>query len=143
MTIMSQTRQQVPKFRFLTTFALPALLVFLVPVLSYFFFRHAQGRFDAQIRESILNQIRADRKLTNEQRAEAIAFFTEVPFSQLLSNDEIAASLPSDIRFHYATFRWMIVLSAGSVLTGVAVFLVAGVCVALSLHSQFVQYLSL
>src|SRR5438094_1256645 len=75
-TIMSNTRQKLPKFRFLTTFALPALLVFLVPVLSYFFFRHAQDRFDARIRESILKQIRDDRRLTEEQRTRAIAFFT-------------------------------------------------------------------
>lgn len=140
---MSKTRQNLPKFRFLTTFALPALLIFLVPVLSFFFFRHAQGRFDEQMRESILKQIQADQRLSAEERARAIAFFNEVPFSQLLGNKEVAAALPSDTRFHYATFRWMILLSAGSVLAGVAVFLVAGVCVALSLHSQFVQYLSL
>jgi Zn-dependent protease with chaperone function len=140
---MSNTRKQEPQFRFLTTFVLPALLIFLVPVLSYFFFHHAQSRFDARIRDSILEQIRNDRKLTEAQRAEAIAFFKETPFSQLLGEEEIAKALPDDTRFHYATFRWMIWLSAGSVLAGVAVFLLVGVCVALSLHSQFVQYLSL
>lgn len=140
---MSKTKQDLPKFRFLTTFALPALLIFLVPVLSYFFFRHAQSRFDDQIRESILNQIQSDRKLTQEERARAVAFFSEIPFSQLIRNEDIAAMLPSETRFHYATFRWMILLSAGSILVGIGVFLLAGICVALSLHSQFVQYLSL
>jgi Zn-dependent protease with chaperone function len=140
---MSKTAQKLPKFHFLKTFVLPALLVFLVPVFSFFFFLHAQGRYDDQIREAILKQIRIDRRISEEERARAIAFFTEVPFSQVLANEEIAAALPSDTRFHYATFRWMILLSAASVLAGVAVFLLAGVCVALSLHSQFVQYLSL
>lgn len=140
---MSEARPQPPKFSFLTTFALPALLVFLVPVLSFFFFRHAQGRFDAQLRESILTQIRNDRTLSEEDRAKAIAFFSETPASRLLSNEQFAASLPSDTRFHYRTFGWMIFLSAWSVVIGVAVFLLAGVCVALSLHSQLVQYLSL
>jgi Zn-dependent protease with chaperone function len=140
---MSTNRQQIPKFRFVTTFALPALLVFLVPVLSYFFFRHAQARFDAQMREAILAQVRASPKLTEEQRAKAIAFFTETPFSQLLRNEEFAATVPKETRFYYATFRWMILLSAGSVLAGAAVFLLVGLCVALSLHSQLVQYLSL
>jgi Zn-dependent protease with chaperone function len=140
---MSETRQKSPRFGFLTAFVLPALLVFLVPVLSYFFFLHAESRFDSQIRDAILKDIRADRKLTEEQRAKSIAFFTEVPFSQLLGNPQIAAVLPSDTRFHYATFHWMKLLSAGSVAAGVAVFLLAGVCVALSLHSQFIQFLSL
>ena len=139
---MSQTRQ-VPKFKFLTTFVLPALLIFLVPVLSYFFFWHAQSRFDARLRESILTQIRADRNLSQEQRAQAIEFFTEMPVSRLLEIEQFAASLPSDTRFYYATFHWMIVLSAASILVGVGVFLLTGLCVVLSLASPFVQYLSL
>lgn len=140
---MSKTKQELPKFRFLTTFVLPALLIFLVPVLSYFFFRHAQSRFDSQMRASVLKQLQADRECTEEQRARAIAFFTEVPFSQLLGDKQIAAGLSTETRFHYATFHWMILLSGGSILAGIAVFLLAGVCVALSLHSQFIQYLSL
>jgi hypothetical protein len=96
---MSTTQLKSPRVHFLTTFAFPALLVFLVPVLSYFFFRHAQGRFDDETRVSALNQIRADRTLTEEQRARAIELFTQVPFSQLLSHEEIAAALPSDTAF--------------------------------------------
>jgi Zn-dependent protease with chaperone function len=140
---MNTTRQKLPRFRFVTSFVLPALLVFLVPVVSYFFFHHAQARFDARIRDSILQQIVNDRKLTEEQRARAVAFFTETPFSQLLREAENADEVPADTRLHYATFRWMMLLSAVSILTGVAVFLLAAVCVALSLHSQYAQYLSL
>src|SRR5581483_4091385 len=105
---MSKTSQELPKFRFLTTFILPALLVFLVPVFSYFFFHHAENRFDANLRDSILNQIRDDRKLSPEQRKDAIAFFTQVPVSQLLQSPEFAENTPTETRFHYATFRWMI-----------------------------------
>jgi hypothetical protein len=115
-TTVSNTSPKSPKFHFLTTFVLPALLVFLIPVLSYFFFRHAQGRFDDRFRESMLNEVRADRSITEEERARAIAFFTEVPLSQLLANKEFAANVPADTRFHYATFRWMIFISAASVL---------------------------
>jgi Zn-dependent protease with chaperone function len=140
---MSNPTKQAPKVNFVTTFVLPALLVFLVPVVSYLFFRHAQGRFDAQLRESILTQIRGDRSLNEEERAKAVAFFSEVPVSRLLSNEQFASMLPADTRFHYKTFAWMIFLSAWSVVIGVAVFALAGVCVALSLHSQLVQYLSL
>jgi Zn-dependent protease with chaperone function len=140
---MSTTRPKSLKFSFLTTFALPALLIFLVPVLSYFFFRHAQNRFDNRLRESILTQIRSDPNLTEEQRARGLALFTEVPVSRLMADEQFAASLPRDTRFYYTTFCWMILLSAGSIMVGAAVLLLAGVCVALSLHSQFVQYLSL
>jgi Zn-dependent protease with chaperone function len=142
MAAMSQT-SKAPKFSFLTTFVLPALLIFLVPVLSYFFFWHAQSRFDSQLRESILSQIRANQSLSEVRRAQMIAFYTEVPVSRLLSIEQFAATLPSKTRFYYATFRWMILLSAASVLVGVAVFLVTGLCVVLSLTSPFVQYLSL
>lgn len=139
---MSKTKQP-PKVRFLTSFVLPALLVFLIPVLSFFFFRHAQGRFDSQIRESILQQVRADGNLTDGQRARAIDFFNEIPVSQLMTNKAFASQMRSDTRFHYATFRWMIFLSAGSIVVGIGVFVIAGVCVILSLKSQYVQYLSL
>lgn len=85
--------KQAPKVRFLTTFVLPALLVFLVPVLSFFFFRHAQARFDSQIRESILKQIHADGSLTAGQRARAIDFFNEMPISRLMANREFASQM--------------------------------------------------
>jgi Zn-dependent protease with chaperone function len=134
---------QTPKFSFLTTFVFPALLIFLVPVLSFFFFWHAQSRFDSRLRESILSQIRADPQLSAEQRDQMIAFFTEVPVSRLMANEQFAAMFPGETRFYYATFRWMIWLSAASVLLSVAVFLGTGLCVVLSLTSPFVQYLSL
>ncbi|OWK41590.1 M48 family metalloprotease [Fimbriiglobus ruber] len=95
------------------------------------------------MRDSVLEQIRADQSLSEEERARAVAFFTNVPFSQLILDKEIASKLPDNTQFHYATFRWMILLSAASVLVGVAVFLLAGMCVVLSLYSQDVQYLSL
>src|SRR6185437_1704231 len=122
---------QPPKFRFFRTLVLPALLVFFVPVISFFFFRHAQARFDAQIRDSLLAQIRSDPRIAPDQRERAIAFFTEVPFSQLLSDERVAALLPDDTRFHYATFRWMILISTVSIGSGIAVFLLAGICMAL------------
>ncbi len=137
---MSTTEQQAPKFPFLTSFAFPALFVFLVPVLSLVFFLHAQARFDSRIRESIVEEIRADKKLTKEERERAIAFFNEVSFSQLASREETAKLLSDDTRLYYSTFRWAIVLSAGAIITGAAVLLLVGAGVALSFRSQFVQY---
>ena len=109
---MSTDRQGFSKLGFGKTFVLPALLVFLIPVLSLMFFLHAQSRYDAMAREGLLEQIRADPDLTAEERAEAIAFFGEVPVSRLMTNKEFAAQVDSKARFDFATFRWMIRLSA-------------------------------
>jgi Zn-dependent protease with chaperone function len=63
--------------------------------------------------------------------------------SELIRNDEFAANVTSQARFDYATFRWMIRLSAISIAAAIAIFLLVGLCVLLSLRSQHVQYLSL
>jgi Zn-dependent protease with chaperone function len=140
---MSEARQKFSRIGFAKTFLLPALLIFLVPVLSLFFFWHAQSRFNSQARESVLEQIRADESLSPEDRENAIAFFSEHPFSELVKDEEFAANLESTSRFYYATFRWMIRLSALSIAMGLAVFLLVGLCVLFSLRSQQAQYVSL
>src|SRR5262245_12716677 len=119
---MADTNPNLTKTSFAKTFVLPALLVFLVPVLSYFFFLHATARFDSGIRASILKQVRADASLSAADRERAIDFFSSHPASELLSNQEFAANLDSTTRFYYATFRWMIRLSLWSIIGGVAVF---------------------
>jgi len=138
-----QAQQDVSKLGFGKTFVLPALLVFLVPVLSFVFFRHAESRFNDRARESVLAKVREDRSLSEEDRAKAIAFVTIVPASELARHKETSQILPPGARFHFATFRWAIRLSALSILGGVAAFLFAGVCVLLSLRSHLVQYLTL
>ncbi|HJQ81008.1 MAG TPA: M48 family metallopeptidase [Lacipirellulaceae bacterium] len=140
---MSDAKRGFSSIGFAKTFVLPGLLVFLVPVASLLFFLHAQSRFNAQAREEILSEIRQDASLAPEEREQAIAYFTEHPFSELIQNDEFAADVDPQARFDYATFRWMIRLSALSIAVGISVFLLAGLCVLLSLWSQRVQYLSL
>lgn len=138
-----QAQPGVSKFGFGKTFVLPALLIFLVPVLSYLFFRHAESRYNDRAREAILADVRADQSLSEEERAKAIALFTQVPASELAQHAETAEILTAQGRFQLAQFRWAIRLSMFSILGGVAVFLFAGVCVLLSLRSHFVQYLTL
>ncbi len=140
---MSSSRPDFSKIAFTKALVLPALLVFLIPVISLVFFLYAQSDFDADWREAVLKQIRQDKKMTEAERAEAIQFFETVPFSQMLENPEFAATVDKDVRFHYATFRWMIRLSAISIVSSIAVVLLAGICVLCSLRSRFAQYLSL
>ncbi len=140
---MSAPQNEFTKLGFTKTFILPAMWIFLVPALSWMFFLHAQSRFDAQALESILQQIRIDQKLSEQERAQATEFYTKVPVSQLMTNPEFAAQTDPTARFNYATFRWMIRLSFLSIAAGITVFVVAGILVLLSYRSPFVQYLSL
>ena len=54
MATEKDARRDVSTFGFAKTFVLPALLIFLVPVLSFLFFLHAQGRYNDRAREAIL-----------------------------------------------------------------------------------------
>lgn len=128
---------------FAKTFVIPALLIFAIPIIAWIFFEYAESRYDNIAREELVGRIRNDQKMSDDERAEAIAFFEKVPFSVLIMQPEVAANTDDGIRFRYTTFRWMIRLSAASVVSGVAVFVFAGLCVLLSLRSQFFQYWSL
>lgn len=140
---MNQSSQQFSKLGFTKTFVLPALSIFLIPAVALVFFLHARARFDAEVRESILSQVREDPKLSEQERAQAIQYFTDNPMSTLITKDEIAAQAGGNLVFDYATFRWMIRLSALSIVTGVAVLLLGGVAVLLSLRSPTAQYMCL
>jgi Zn-dependent protease with chaperone function len=140
---MSDSSLKFTRLGFAKTFLLPALLVFLVPVLSLLFFRHAQNRFNADARDAVLAQIRGDQQMSSEEKEKATAIFDQHPFSELLLKEEFAAGVKSETRLHFGVFRWMIRLSIFSIASGLAVFLLAGVCVLLSLRSQQAQYISL
>jgi len=140
---MADNSNDFSKFGFIKTFVFPGLLVFLIPVIGLAFFLHAQSQFNRDARTTVLAQIRSDDTLSDEERAEYIQFYTEVPFSKLLTIKEFAAQVDGDTRFHYATFRWMIRLSIISILASIVLLAVAGICEFLSLRSQRAQYLSL
>lgn len=140
---MNDEAESFSGFGFVKSLLLPALLIFLVPVIGLLFFRHAEGTFNDRARRTIINEIRADNSLSAEQRQEAIEFYTQVPFSKLIQNEEFARTVNKETRFYYATFRWAIRLSAWSIVSGIVVVLLAGVCVLLSLRSQTAQYFSL
>jgi Zn-dependent protease with chaperone function len=140
---MNESSDKFSKLGFTKSFVFPALSIFLVPAVSFAFFLHAQGSFDANVRESILGRIRADPTLGEQDRAEAVQFFADNPMSTLITKDDVAAQADDDLVFYYATFRWMIRLSALSIVSSVTVLLLGGVCVLLSLRSPKAQYMSL
>lgn len=140
---MSAAEPGFSKMGFAKTFVLPCLLIFVVPAAGLAFFLHAEGRFDAQARESLVGQINQDHRLSAEARAQAIKQASTLRFSRLIQDPKIADKVDGTLRFNYATFRWMIRLSALSILASVLVFALAGVCVLSSLSSQRMQYWSL
>lgn len=140
---MNESSQHFSKLGFTKTFVLPALLIFLIPAVSLAFFLHAQASLDSDMRESILSKIREDPKLREQERAEAIQYFTDNPMSILITKEEVASQADGELVFEYATFRWMIRLSALSIVGGVAILLLGGVCMLLSLRSPRAQYVSL
>jgi Zn-dependent protease with chaperone function len=143
---MAATKAQQPNFSnfgFAKTFLLPAFLIFLIPVVSFLFFRHAQSLYDDRARAEILASIHKDNTLTEEERANAIAFFTAVPISELVKHEEFSSMFDGQAIFDLTAFRWAIRLSVASIIGGVGAFLFAGVCVLLSLRSSFVQFLTL
>lgn len=140
---MKAARPDFSHLGFFKTFVLPALWVFVLPVLSLLFFQHAQAKYDALWRAEFLNAVQANRELTPQQRAEAIAGIEQVPMSTMMLNEQFAAQFPDQTRSAFATFRWMIRVSWASILGGAGVFVLGGLCVLASLRSHFAQYLSL
>ena len=140
---MSHPHENFSKIGFAKTFFLPALLIFLIPVISLFCFLYIQAHFDREARDVILQQIRADKSATAEQKAKAEELFSNVPLSRLITESGNEDMVSSEAAFDYATFRWAIRLSFYSIVGGVLVFLLSALCVVASLRSQWVQYVSL
>lgn len=140
---MQEDRQDFSKVGFVRTFIVPALWMFLVPVLGLMFFIHAQSDYDEQAREGLLQQIASDQTLNPEERAQSEEVIRNVPFSRMMRDPEFAAGVDSTVRFDYATFRWMIRIAALCIAGGIGAFLFVGLCVMLSMKSQRMQYLSL
>ena len=64
---MSQASDDFSKIGFARTFFLPALLIFLIPVVSLVFFLYIQNHYDEEARNEILQEIRADASLSDRK----------------------------------------------------------------------------
>lgn len=140
---MSDQSQSFTKTGFAKAFVVPALMIFPVPIIGLFFFLHAQSTYDDSAREGMISAIAADPQMTPQEKADAIKFYETVPFSKLMEVEEFARQIDKDTRFYYATFRWMIRVSAWSIASSIAVFVLTGLAVVASLKSHFIQYVSL
>lgn len=139
----SNSRAAYSKLGFVRTYVLPSLLVFLVPTISFFFFRHAQHVGDVEAKEALLLSIQKNNAIKAEEKARIIEVINDVPFSKLIQNENIAADFSWQVKAQFATYRWMIWLSKAAILSGVVVYAMAGLCVLFSLWSQRALYVSL
>lgn len=140
---MSNAHDEFTKIGFAKTFLLPALLIFLIPVISLFLFMYIQGHFNDIARDAFLREIQDDKSFTAEQKADAEELFKTVPVSRLITIPGNEDMLSSQAAFDFATFRWAIRLSFYSIIGGIVVFILSALCVVASLRSQWVQYVSL
>src|SRR5262245_18318304 len=133
---------------FVRSYVIPALWVFLIPVLSFLFFRHVQTGFDRDVADKVTTAITRDRSLTDVQRAEHIAYYRGVPLSTRFASTDPRFAEMSTIftwrtTFVYFTFRWIIRLSRISIVSTVVISGLLALSVLCSLRSQLVQYYSL
>ena len=140
---MNPPTQQAKQSGFLKKHALLALLVFVIPVFSVGFFRHAENRFDAMTLKAVEKMINNSDLPESEKQVER-EFFQKTPVSRILaSNKPEHAALQQMFQpsqFDYFQFRWMkrtAWICLGSIL---ATLVLVGISVALSFRSQSAQY---
>lgn len=145
---MKKKDGQFSKVGFVGRYVLPLFMIFLIPAISLFFFRHVQTYFDERALAAIERGIQADQTATKEQRDTAIQNLRKVPVSTLLASSRpeikgFQAGFTASARRDFFTFRWMIRLAKFCIVTGILAFVVAGASVLVSLRSQMAQYWSL
>jgi Zn-dependent protease with chaperone function len=135
------------KVGFLKSYVLPAVFIFLIPGFGLWFFNHVEKWHDSKFNEVILDEVRHDAKLTQEQKAKAFEFYNRVPVSRILaSNKPEAKPLQAqfdDVKTRYAIFRWMKRTAKVCLASALFALIAVGVGVLFSFKSQKAQYWSL
>lgn len=125
-------------------YVLPALWLFALPVFGQWFAGHAQHRFDARVREAIVPEVLKDKRLSPDEREDALAFFNTVSASKAcLSDNEALANFRENLGeacSDVTQFAWMYRLSLGLVVLGVVSALIALLCGVAAFVSRGFQY---
>jgi Zn-dependent protease with chaperone function len=137
-------REQFSKSGFLRAYAVPVLLMMLIPAAGWWFANHAVARFDTQIRQEATEAITGDTSLDDESRAEALQFYGAFPASVVCGSgtpdlEKMAAAFGELCRT-YSQFFWMRRIAIACVVTGGFAFLFTLGCVLASVASQRTLY---
>jgi Zn-dependent protease with chaperone function len=127
---------------FIRTYVFPALFLFALPALGFWFFGHAERTYDERYREAVLAQLDADETLEAEARAEARSFYASVPASVICDSDQPEMTEGMEVCSHYRQFSWGRAAAFVSLSLGVASVLLAIACAGLSFLSRGAQYVS-
>lgn len=140
---MTHQQEDVSKWSFVKTFFLPALSVFLVPFITVAFYTHAQSKMNAEARDSLIATARRNASLTAEEKAAAIEFYENVPFTTMLEDPQIAAGADKQVLWQFRSIVWMRALAVFAIAIGILMFIGGTVVVVLSMYSPWIQYVSL
>lgn len=129
---------------FLRTYALPAVLLFALPLFAQWFAGHATGRFDRELLEVIEGQIAADKDLSADERERALAYYRATPASSacLAQGEELASfreslgDACSDVR-HFDGMRRV---GQAATALGLLTALIALLCAGAAFISRPFQY---
>src|SRR5688572_25217180 len=67
---------------FAKSYVLPALFLFAVPSIGYWFAGHEVRTLDERYRALVIEQVQADEALTAEAREQVLGYFRQVVFSE-------------------------------------------------------------
>jgi len=131
---------------FLRSYVLPALWLFALPLFGLWFTGHATSSVDGDVLASIEKQVGQDAELTEEQRAETLAFFRAVPASAAcLGTDEELANFRSnlgEVCKDVKQFDWMHTLALSLLALGLATTVIALLCGLAAFVSRPFQFIS-
>src|SRR6516162_6527057 len=106
MPAKAAAKRDFTKVGFIKAYLLPALVTFLIPGFGLWFFNHVESKYDREIREHLVSQIRADHNMSEAERDKALKFYQKISVSRVLaSNNPKAKPLQenfSPVRTRYA-----------------------------------------
>jgi Zn-dependent protease with chaperone function len=134
------SESQFTKAGFLKAYALPALLLLVIPLLGFWFSGHAIGRYDGQVRENTLAALAKNPKLGTEEKQQRAEWYSTHPASVSCRAEPTAAM--EKLCAAYAPFFWIRTASSLCLALGCAAFVLSLLLVALSFLSQRALYWS-
>ena len=132
---------------FLRAYVVPALLLFAIPALGFFFARYANASWDGEFLKVAEQSISRDQSIDAQERAATLAFHETTPPSRLCADGaarhpEMKPEFFANVCGDYRQIRWIRTASAWSGALGVLSIMVMGVCAALAFASRGMQYAS-
>jgi Zn-dependent protease with chaperone function len=136
------TRERFSGAGFLRTYALPALVLLLIPGVGLWFASHASQRVESSMHRDVTEAITSHPAETAEEQAQVLAAYASMPGSVMCAPGSPLAAPFAHGCSALAQFGWIRRISQASIAVGLLAFLCALVSVGTSLASQRALYAS-